>query len=146
MIDVAPIGARLDKSQLLLGVDPDRSHAHEVDHDRVVGHSVRRTGALSSHRDRDIVRPTVVNCRHDVPHNRDDDEAQWIRAQVQIAVKPPEAAAANASLSSRVISCPRTDALRSANGLAATALGPCKTNAPSPSSKTLGDLQKEDLC
>ena len=91
MIDVAPIGTRLDKSQLLLGVDADRSHPHEVDHDRVVGHSVRRMGALSSHRDRDTVRPTVVNCRHDVPHTRDDDEAQWIRTRVQVAVPPPEA-------------------------------------------------------
>ena len=53
MIDVAPIGTRLDKCQLLLGVDADRSHPHEVDHDGVVGHSVGRMGALSSHGDRD---------------------------------------------------------------------------------------------
>jgi hypothetical protein len=91
MIDVAPIGTRLDKCQLPLGVDADRSHPHEVDHDCVVGHSVGRMGAFSSHCDRDTFRPTVVNCCHDVPHTRGDDEAKWIRTRVEVAVPPAEA-------------------------------------------------------
>ena len=102
VIDVAPIGARLDIGELLLGVDPDRSHPQEVDHDRVVGHSVRRMGTLSSHRDREFVRPTVVDCRHDVAHTRADDETQWSRARVQVAVPPPEACRSERGL---VVAC-----------------------------------------
>ena len=82
VIDVASIGTRLDSNQLLLRVDPDRGHLGEVDHDGIVRHSVRRMAALSSHGDRNVVRPTVGHRCRDVPHTRSDDEAQWIRARV----------------------------------------------------------------